>query len=436
MTLEKVRNIVFWIIDFIRGGSIKRHYIDIKALSENEDGEDTIAMQHQYLSELLTHASSTTNFYKEINPTDLTNFPVIDKEIIKSRYSDFQSETYTTKKSVSVSTSGSTGSAFTIHQDFNKKYRNTADIIYFSELAGFKLGFKLFYLRFWTMFKQKNKLQSFLQNVVPVSVFDLTFKNIEKLIAALKNDQSNKGMIGYASSFDKIGKYLDSIGSEPIHCNLKSVVGISERLDLSTKLSIKKYFNVDMISRYSNAENGMIAQQPTGKEYFKINWASYYVEILNLNTNQRVQPGELGRIVITDLFNYYTPFIRYDTGDIGIMDYHTRTESTKQQLVLTKVEGRKMDMIRNTSGELLSTSILLIINKYREIEQRQIIQKTKKEYVFKLKVKNNSFRKEQVFIKEFEKYLGKDAIIKIEYVTEIPLLTSGKQRVIIDEAYC
>jgi len=426
---EELRKILFWSVDFAKGSKVFSHYKDIKYIAEHPT--DVLAHTHKCLDKILNHAISTTSFYSTIEKTDLKNFPVISKDIIRTSYADFESETFKNKKSVTVTTSGSTGAAFTVHQDLNKKARNIADIIYYSEISGFKIGYKLYYLRFWNMFKQKNRIASFLQNIVPVNVFDLSPTSIQKMLHTLKKDTSTKGMIGYASSFGKICDHLDEIDAAIISCNLKSVIGISERLDIATKKRMKKYFGVDMVSRYSNSENGMIAQQPIGEEYFNINWGSYYVEILNLTTDEPLAPGELGRIVVTDLFNYLTPIIRYDTGDLGRMDYISNKGDSV--LVLTKIEGRKMDMIRNTSGDILSTSILLLINKYDEIVQRQIIQKTKKEYLFKLKTKNNIFEEEDVFINEFREYLGQDAIISVELVSDVALLPSGKESAIINE---
>jgi len=428
---ESIRNIIFWLVDFIKGSKVRNHYNDIKSLMEDPEAKESIRKQYVYLNDLLVHASNSSEFYKNIDPSDLQNFPIIDKEIMKSFYKKFQSKKYIEKKSIKVSTSGSTGAPFTVYQDLNKKKRNNADIIYFSELAGFKIGYKLFYLRFWNMFKKKNKMLSFIQNVSSVDVFDLSSETIDDLINTLVKNRSNKAMIGYVSSFDKICKYLDSIGSKKIDANMRSVIGISEYLPMYTKLAVKKYFNVAMVSRYSNSENGMFAQQSLDQEYFKINWASYYIEILDLLDDRRVAHGILGRIVITDLFNYNTPMIRYDTGDIGVMEYVL--EDGHQVLVLTKVEGRKLDIIRSTSGEVLSTSILLVFNKYTEIIQRQIIQKTSKEYLFRLQLESHHFEKEKEFRQEFKEYLGEDAIIILEYVTEIPSLPSGKQRAIINE---
>ncbi|SEK53172.1 phenylacetate-CoA ligase [Aquimarina amphilecti] len=427
---EKIRNISFWIVDFVSGGKVKRHYLDIKNIIENPLDDTVLNKRSEFLKDILEHAVTSTIFYKDINPESLLNFPVVNKEIVRSSYPKIQSQKHKDRKKIGVSTSGSTGASFTVYQDLNKKARNTADIIYFSEVCGFNIGYKLFYLRFWSMFKKKNKFASFFQNITAIDVFDLSPDSVKDLVNVLKKDKSNKGMLGYASSFDKICKYLESINSEPINCKLKSAIGMSERLDPLTKRLMKKYFDVDMVSRYSNAENGMIAQQPNQKEYFIINWASYFVEILDFNSDTRVEPGVLGRIVITDLFNFDTPMIRYDTGDIGVMNYE---EDDITKPVLTKVEGRKMDMIRSTSGEILSTSILLVINKYKEVKQRQIIQKTANQYLIKLKIENDVFEKEIEFVEEFKEYLGEDAMVKLEYVSEIPLLNSGKQRAIINE---
>jgi len=427
---ELIRKIIFWVVDFMNGGNIYYHYKDIKYIAECDDDLVKKEKIKKYLYNLLTHATTTTAFYNNLDSTNIKMFPVVNKEIIRSSYQKFESKAFTNKKRIAVSTSGSTGASFMVYQDLNKKRRNTADIIYFSEITGYKIGYKLFYLRFWNMFKSRNKIHSIFQNIIPIDVFDLSSETIKNLIDYMSKNNSNKGMLGYASSFGKICDYLDTIKSDKIDCNIKSAIGISERLDSTTKVSMKKYFDIDIVSRYSNAENGMLAQQPIDQEYFEINEASYFIEILSLTNDREVAQGELGRIVITDLFNYNTPMIRYDTGDMGVID--TIIKNKKSKRVLVKVEGRKMDMIHTTDGEILSTSILLVINKYKEIKQRQIIQQTKKEYLFKLKIESNTFEKENEFIDEFRGYFGDDSIISIEYVDHIPLLASGKHRAIIN----
>jgi phenylacetate-CoA ligase len=181
-------------------------------------------------------------------------------------------------------------------------------------------------------------------------------------------------------------------------------------------------FDCQVVSRYSNLENGIIAQQePNHNVRFLINTASYHVEILD-ETNNPVGYGRLGKIVVTDLFNYAMPLIRYDTGDLGIM------EQDSGKLYLSIVEGRKLDVLFDTKGNIISSYIMYRnMWQYTEIDQYQLIQTGEKTYTFKVNCPTE-FQREKQLVDEFISYLGTDAEFTIEYVDEIPLLDSGKRR--------
>ncbi|MCB0445118.1 MAG: CoF synthetase, partial [Gelidibacter sp.] len=211
-------------------------------------------------------------------------------------------------------------------------------------------------------------------------------------------------------------------------CNLSSIVACSEYLNLETKKIIQDHFKTAVISRYSNAENGIFAQQkPYGSDDFYLNWASYYFEILKFDEDVPAATGELGRVVITDLFNYYMPIIRYDTGDVACQDFNEN-----QIPVFKSIEGRKLDLIYNTKGELISSlTITGFMMKYIEVVQFQFIQEHQKKYTIKLNT-TKSFNDENSLILDVKNVLGADSIIKIEYVEEVPLLDSGKRKIIIN----
>jgi phenylacetate-CoA ligase len=182
---------------------------------------------------------------------------------------------------------------------------------------------------------------------------------------------------------------------------------------------MEKYFGVPCVSRYSNLENGIIAQQELNRSgRFLINTASYHIEILKMDSDDPAAEGEMGRIIVTDLFNYAMPMIRYDTGDIGA--YETNKADGSIQY-LSGVEGRKLDLLYDTHGDLVS-SYLVYKNmwQYVEIDQYQLIN-TK-----------TSFAKEKQLVDEFKSFLGRDADFRVEYVSEIPLLISGKRKKIVN----
>ena len=65
------------------------------------------------------------------------------------------------------------------------------------------------------------------------------------------------------------------------------------------------------------------------------------------------------------------------------------------------------------------------------MNQFQIIQHNKKEYTFKVNIDTEFIREDELFL-YYKAYLGMDSKVSIAYVNEIPLLSSGKRRIIIN----
>jgi phenylacetate-CoA ligase len=430
-TSEFLRRNVFFFIDAVKGGHLQRHYKDIRHILNNYDHDLTKQLLNNYLSELLRHAINTTPFYKGISDPDLKGIPVINKNIIRDNFDLFKSNASNFYQYKSVVTSGSTGTPFSVYHDKRKRERSTADTIFFSELAGFKIGQKLYYFKIWNNINKKSRALALLQNIVAYDVLSLNDDSIESIITILKNDPSRKGLLGYASVYDSICYYLHKNNPAPIDNKTTSIIAMSEALSLSTKKVISDYFGVCAVSRYSNVENGIIAQQlMDGSNEFLINNASYYIEVLDMGHDVEAQLGTPGRIVVTDLFNYAMPLIRYDTGDIGIMAEKNVLGCQRQ--VLKSIEGRRMDAIYNTAGSLVSSYVITNnMWKYKEIRQYQFIQVSQKDYLFKLNG-DLPFSRADELTEEFKGYFGKDANIKIEYVNGIPLLASGKRKKVMN----
>lgn len=421
---QNIRKYSFWFFDLIKGSVIRKHYDDIKAIIENSDKRKFQVRKEEYLNSLLNHAVSSTEFYKNNdNYTSIFDFPIINKNLIRDNFDKFKSSKYKERNCQIVSTSGSTGAPFSVLHNKKKRNRNTADNLYFSIRSGYQIGQQLIYLKIWS---DKDKFSLFskfwLQNIRPKSIFKLNPEDIEKFIYNLEKGEGKKSILGYPSGFEKICRYMDEVKQEPLNCNIKSVIGMSEAINEYTYNSIKKYFGIAPISRYSNNENGILAHQdPTSNTKFVINSASYFIEVFDLVNDIPVQNGELGRIIVTDLHNYAMPMIRYDTGDIGVMDKDENGIS-----FLKSIEGRKLDLIYDTKGNIVPSHVSYKLCKYGDFKQFQLVQFGEKEYLIKLNISTKI--DEERMLKEYKGYFGQDAIITIEYVNEIPLLFSGKRR--------
>lgn len=421
--LKCLRKHCFWFVDFCKGSLINKHLLDVEHILSNPNDPEIQEIRHKYLQNILIHAATTTTFYnRDITNISLDDFPIIQKHIVQDNFQAFKSSKYLKKKNYKVATSGSTGTPFFLFHDKNKKNRTKAEAIYFLKASGYEVGDTLFYFRLWAG-EVKGKMLSILQNVIKIDVSNQSSDNIENVINQIKTTKGTKYFLGISSSFEALCKHLDYTHASPIQCNAKAFIANSDALNDYTKKAIKHYFNAPIISRYSNEEQGLLSQQKlnSGNDFY-INWASFYVEIIKLDSNDKANEGELGRIVVTDLFNYCMPLIRYDTGDLGAFGYNDDGE-----LILTKVEGRILDCIYNTREELISSySIYPIMQPYYDkIKQYQFIQVNKQNYIIKI-VPIQPIFYEQEILSNFKKILGDDACIALEAVTEIPLLPSAK----------
>lgn len=422
-----LRSHLFWVIDALKGNGIKHHLKDIEHSFGVSSFELLQRKNAKLLNELLLLATKQTEFYKKYaNFKSLEDFPVVNKAVIKNNFDQINILPNNTSGIIKVSTSGSTGTPFRINQTQDKKTRNTADTLYFADLSGFKIGHKLLYLRLWAAYYKKPYLLAHAQNINQIDVEDLTDDYLDKLFKKLQKDKSPKGWLGYPSGFEKICNYLEKINSSPIEANIQSIIAMSEPLSKEIRDKMAYYFKNPVVSRYSNVENGIIAQQLPNEDNFTINWASYHVELVDLEKDIPVKLGQLGRIVVTDLYNKATPMIRYDTGDVGSFSI-----SEKGFPVFNVIQGRITDILRNPKGEIVNPFVIYN-NLYRfpELNQVQLIQKATNDYLFKLNIRED-FHREQEFIAFFKTYLGKDANINTEYVTDIPLLKSGKRKIIV-----
>ena len=421
------RYFVFKLYDLLNKKSITNHYKEIQYVIEHPNNKDVQQIKADNLQYLLNHAVETTPFYSNLKDKDFSQFPIIDKQLILEGKEKFMSNKFERKELVKHTTSGSTGIPFISLKDKNKIFRNYADTIYFSELAEYNLGEPLVYVRLWVKKFMKSKLSFYLQNIIPHNILENSKGEIEAFLNKLKSIRVNKTILVYPSYLEEMCRHLDE-NNEKSDFNIKSIITSSEKLNDYEREKAKDYFNCEVYERYSNMENGILAQ--TSKNLntnYVINDASYVVEFLNVATNEPVSTGEVGKIVVTDLFNYAMPFVRYDTGDLGIYEI-----DEKGNKVLNKIYGRKMDAVYNTSGKIISPHIFYKISHFAKIKQYQFIQLETKKYQFKLNGKPED-ADEDAIKNHFLDFLGNDAELSFEYVDDIIVLKSGKRKKVVNQ---
>ena len=432
----KVREYIFWFFDWISGNRVKEAYEGIKKYDLMDSSSDElIKYQQTALQKLLKHAVQTTDYYKELNPAqkELKDFPVVDKTFISDNQESFLSKTYKINQLTAMATSGSTGTPFTCYQNKDKKKRVNTEIIYYSGKAGYSIGKNLINLRAMAEGSSKAKLRQWLQNTTVIDMGLISDQRIEELLTQLEKASKNGSLLlAYASTYDILSDYFKRNRTKN-SCNIFGMISISEVLFDDTRAKMEEVFRCRCFSRYSNQENGVIGQDGMESNVFIINDAHYLIEVLKVNEDIEVEEGEIGRIVVTDLYNYAMPMIRYDTGDIGSITYIKRNGISKK--AINNFSGRKIDLVYNSNGACLSPhKISVVFRNFKEVKQFQFVQEDQADYLVRL-IANTPFRGESELKGELSRLLGEKAVIKFEFVDYIPDLGSGKRNYIINKMY-
>ena len=416
MFSDWIRRTAFWSLDAVRGGDIRKNYKEIKMLNENG------ILNKAQLKIILEHAVKNVKYYSNMDSNNFYSFPVINKNIIKEHWQELHAENYYGKPVHYMSTSGSTGTPFTMEWDMGKRRRQMAELIYFNELGGQKLGQKYAYFRVWTDKNRKSRRELWMQNLIPFNILHLDNDTLEGIRQRLKKRPYINSCLAYASTYEYLAKYLYTCGDKPEMFHVKTLFSGSEVLSMDSKKFIKSVLGCKVIDRYSNEENGFLAQSTDMSDEFIVNVSGFKIEILKQDCDEPAEIGEVGRVVVTDLYSMAVPLIRYDTGDLAI----AASSKSGWTTVLKTIQGRRVDVIYDTQGGRLTGHTLSVYMwRFEKLKQYQFIQEDKDRYVVKVNGAEGIYTDNEI-IDYLKPIFGQDAKITVEHVEGIPTLASGK----------
>jgi phenylacetate-CoA ligase len=130
---------------------------------------------------------------------------------------------------------------------------------------------------------------------------------------------------------------------------LKGLVAISEVVSDDASELARKTFGCEVAQIYGCSEMGAIALQSPDDGSLLVCEENVMVELLD-DDDQPVEPGATGRVILTSLYNFATPFIRYEIGD-----YATAADgaspSGRAFMRLQRIEGRQRNALVTASGK-------------------------------------------------------------------------------------
>jgi phenylacetate-CoA ligase len=144
--------------------------------------------------------------------------------------------------------------------------------------------------------------------------------------------------------------------------------------------------------------------------------------------------GEAGEIVVTHLATSDFPFIRYRTGDIGVLD--TKLCSCGRGLPMIKdIQGRSTDFLVAQDGTIMhGLALIYILRDIQQVRKFKIIQESLDlTRVWVVPDKALGHAVVEKITKGFQARLGRRVTIQIEEMVEIPPEKSGKFRYVVSK---
>lgn len=401
---------------------------------------DLKKLQLQRLRDLLSYADANVPFYHQrfkkanFNPNDVKSLedickiPVLTKADVQNNFDSLISRRVDVAKCDKEVTSGSTGNPLTILADKRSSHLMTANRLRCYVENGGRL-FKDKYALL-TVVRQPVKRTAFGSLLTRFGFSKRVKFNTQSPVSEVLDNLVNFGpdvIDSYPSFLILLARELEK-SEKTIAPRL--VFGFGELLDDNSRKVINSAFGTEIFDTYGCTEAGDIAWECSERIGYHINADLIAPEFVK--DNEPVAAEESGEILLTPLWNYAMPLIRYKIGDVG--KPCDEVCSCGRGLPLMKiVEGRFEDFIVLPNGNIISPlNNLTYFDKFECVTDYRIIQESREKLVLQVVLKEgyeeNSF---QEFKDNFMKNFGEDMIIEVEVLESIPW--KGKFRRVVSK---
>jgi len=397
--------------------------------------------QLMHLGRLLHHAYSTSSFYRDsfdahgVSPADvktledIKSIPYLSKTNLVSNFDDIVSTKQPILNSVKT-TGGSTGQAVTLLKNCDALARERAATWRSYKWAGVGIGDPQ--ARFWGMplhasQRLKYNLIDFVANRMRFSAFDINEERLEFFFKQLLHFRPVY-LYGYVSIIEVFSEFI-ARRNYKLPSSVKSVITTSEVLSEKVKYSIENSLHIKVFNEYGCGEVGSIAHE-CEQGAMHVMEENVILEILPDSKDSTI-----GEIVVTDLFNYSTPLIRYKLGDYASI-FDNQCTCGRTLKTIGNIHGRAYDCIYTEEGKIFHPEIIMYIfedikEKVGGIKQFQVIQEKLNALSIKI-VKTNDYDMdiERHIKEEVRTRIHPDMKTEFEYVDEVKREKSGKLRLV------
>jgi phenylacetate-CoA ligase len=408
--------------------------------------EELEAVQLRALQRLVAHAAERCPYYRDtwrslgLNPAELTThdhfrrWPVIDQRTVRENRLAMRAQV-PGMRLLSKATGGSTGIPLELDLNPDSYDRRFAASFRGYSWASAGPGTKQLYL--WggmlgdvPRWKRiKNRWYEGLYRRRVLDCFHFGPDRADDFVAELDRYRPDV-IVAYTNPLYEFARVLDETGRRPF--TPASVVVGAEKLHDFQRAVIERVFRAPVFETYGCREFMLIGAECERHTGLHVTAEQLAVEVLD-DDGAPVPAGTEGNVVITDLYNYGMPFVRYMNGDRAIAGAEA-CPCGRGLPLLQKVVGRRLDVLVTRDGRTVPGEFFPhFLKDFSAVRRFQVIQSSPDDILLRLVLGPSWSQTDQARVEaEVRKVIGPRCRFTIEVVNDIPLTPAGKHRVVVN----
>jgi phenylacetate-CoA ligase len=220
-----------------------------------------------------------------------------------------------------------------------------------------------------------------------------------------------------------LARHLLRHGIEPPR--LREIRPMGSALVPAVRRTIAEAFRCKVVEDYGSAELGSIGCECAREDGLHLFSSLFFLEFVR--DGKAVRPGELGRILVTDLTNRAMPLIRYDIGDVG----HVLPGacSCGRHTPRFKVLGRIQDtLVLPDGGVFTEHQVSDVLYQYPGVDWFQLLQQSPRRFDLQVVPDERVPLVPEALVRDCAAFLGGRARVTVRPVTAIAPESGGKYR--------
>lgn len=259
--------------------------------------------------------------------------------------------------------------------------------------------------------------------------FEMSEAKLDGFIATIRATRPRM-LFGYPSALTYIARHAEKRGVTMSDLGIRVAFVTSERLYDDQRTVIGRVFGCRVANGYGGRDAGFLAHEcPEGGMHITAD--DVVLEIVD-EAGQPQPAGVAGEIVVTHLATRDFPFVRYRTGDVGVLGA-TGCSCGRGLPLLQEIQGRSTDFVIAADGTVMhGLSLIYILRDLPGVKSFKVIQETRTRTRVQL-VTEPGFDPAllETIRSGFRQRLGQEVEIVVEVVDAIAAEKSGKFRYIV-----